>query len=578
MSRLKGADLGIVITNPTLASLGGAKNTIGAGLPSFIGRLPGDGHYDSTAKVFYVLTGAASVSLSDTFNRASLGTTLESGQTAIVAGTSPSISSNHLVGSPAIFGGDVGASYSTTGGFVQADFFRGASSDQFELHLGSSDPAGSSSGGWRFVISSTVAELIDPTGNPNGMLLNPFGGGFHDVGTTHTWTLQVIGGVAKLYKDGGLVATSGTSTQGGGTKATTVISSSGGGYADNLSAQSNGTLAWTAVSVAGALNYRGAWTASPSPTYAVNDVVSRNGMAYAANALPGSVDPASPPAAVTADSFTGTSPGGLTVTSLAVAQIFTQTASVTVDTVSIAENTTAHWSGTVTVALVAGAIANGADAAAAAPLATASAPATSFANGVQLQLPLSVAVALTAGQQYTLVITGSAGGNIGTIQVQGTPGTPTGITLGTLRYASTASTVLDSTLAGFGVDFRLIKAIPPWTPLAPTVENVNVVAASGSAVTLPDVTTATMHRITLTAATPAITLPAPGAGKSFTVELVQDATGGRAPTWVTPSGAIRWPGGTAPTITAAANAIDVITFACIGGTNWYGFVAGQAFA
>ena len=108
-------------------------------------------------------------------------------------------------------------------------------------------------------------------------------------------------------------------------------------------------------------------------------------------------------------------------------------------------------------------------------------------------------------------------------------------------------------------------------------ETVNTVGTSGATQTLPDVTTATMHRVTLTANC-TITLPTPAAGKSFTVELVQDATGGRTVAWATPTGAIRWPGGTVPTITAAANAIDVISFVCIGGTNWYGFVGGQAMA
>lgn len=108
-------------------------------------------------------------------------------------------------------------------------------------------------------------------------------------------------------------------------------------------------------------------------------------------------------------------------------------------------------------------------------------------------------------------------------------------------------------------------------------ETVNTVASSGAAQTLPDGNIATMHKVTLTANC-TITLPTPGAGKSFTVELVQDATGGHTVTWATPSGAVRWAGGAAPTITAGANAIDVVSFVCIGGTNWYGFVSGQAFA
>lgn len=116
-----------------------------------------------------------------------------------------------------------------------------------------------------------------------------------------------------------------------------------------------------------------------------------------------------------------------------------------------------------------------------------------------------------------------------------------------------------------------------WSLTSPIQEAVNTVAASGAAQTLPDVSTATMHKVTLTANC-TITLPTPGAGKSLTVELVQDATGGRTVTWATPSGAIRWPGGTAPTISPAAGAIDVISFISVGGTNWYGFVGGQAFA
>lgn len=103
-------------------------------------------------------------------------------------------------------------------------------------------------------------------------------------------------------------------------------------------------------------------------------------------------------------------------------------------------------------------------------------------------------------------------------------------------------------------------------------EGVNTVAASGATNTLPDVTVATIHNITLTANC-TLTFPTAGAGKSFMVSLKQDATGGRTVTW--PSTVVKWPGGTAPTLTTTANAIDVVSFLCVDGTNWYGFIAGK---
>ena len=48
--------------------------------------------------------------------------------------------------------------------------------------------------------------------------------------------------------------------------------------------------------------------------------------------------------------------------------------------------------------------------------------------------------------------------------------------------------------------------------------------------------------------------------------VIQDSTGGRTITW--PSN-VKWPGGTAPTLSTAANAIDIITF-FFDGTDYYG--------
>jgi hypothetical protein len=71
--------------------------------------------------------------------------------------------------------------------------------------------------------------------------------------------------------------------------------------------------------------------------------------------------------------------------------------------------------------------------------------------------------------------------------------------------------------------------------------------------------------------------PATGTAYGFTLKLVQDAgASGYTVTW---PASIDWPSATAPTLTADANAVDVFVFYTHdGGTNFYGFVAGQAMA
>ena len=60
---------------------------------------------------------------------------------------------------------------------------------------------------------------------------------------------------------------------------------------------------------------------------------------------------------------------------------------------------------------------------------------------------------------------------------------------------------------------------------------------------------------------------------SFTVIHKQDGSGGHSITW---PGTVDWPGGSAPSVTSSANAVDVFTFITYdGGTSYYGFLAGS---
>lgn len=68
---------------------------------------------------------------------------------------------------------------------------------------------------------------------------------------------------------------------------------------------------------------------------------------------------------------------------------------------------------------------------------------------------------------------------------------------------------------------------------------------------------------------------ASGKVSAFTLKLVQDASAsGYTVTWPT---SVDWPAATAPTLTATASGVDYFVFITHdGGTNYYGFTAGQA--
>jgi hypothetical protein len=69
--------------------------------------------------------------------------------------------------------------------------------------------------------------------------------------------------------------------------------------------------------------------------------------------------------------------------------------------------------------------------------------------------------------------------------------------------------------------------------------------------------------------------PSSGTAYGFTLKLVQDATA-RTVTW---PASVDWAGGEAPTISEGDGEVDVfVFFTHDGGTNWYGFTAGQVMA
>ena len=89
--------------------------------------------------------------------------------------------------------------------------------------------------------------------------------------------------------------------------------------------------------------------------------------------------------------------------------------------------------------------------------------------------------------------------------------------------------------------------------------------------------TSNIFTVSLNAAITTLTIsnpPASGSGGSFTLIFTADGTA-RAVTW---PAAIKWAGGTAPTLTSTSGKVDSFAFfTSDGGTNWQGYVGGQNF-
>jgi hypothetical protein len=115
----------------------------------------------------------------------------------------------------------------------------------------------------------------------------------------------------------------------------------------------------------------------------------------------------------------------------------------------------------------------------------------------------------------------------------------------------------------------------PLYPAKALDEQLSTIATGGTAQTI-NVTSYSVVDITLTDNV-TLTMSGAVAGSVWTVTFIlrQDGTGSRLVTWPT----TKWAGGAAPTLTAAANGIDVVTITTVdGGSTWFGFLGGKAFA
>ena len=174
------------------------------------------------------------------------------------------------------------------------------------------------------------------------------------------------------------------------------------------------------------------------------------------------------------------------------------------------------------------------------------------------------------GTPSAIVLTNGTGLPVST----GVSGLGTGVAtfLGTPSSANLFSAMTDDTGTGLLV-FNNTPALTNPTITNYTETNFTATVTS-NAITL-SLTNGTFQTITTMVGANAITLPSPAAGKSLTVQVVYASTP-TSLTFTSPSGTLKYPGGTTPTATLTNTKVDIYAFIS-DGTNWYGVQSGANF-
>lgn len=181
---------------------------------------------------------------------------------------------------------------------------------------------------------------------------------------------------------------------------------------------------------------------------------------------------------------------------------------------------------------------------------------------------------LTPGELYYLQDNGSLGTSAGTVEKP------------VLIATSSTSAVLILAISGGGGGGTgdMTKAVYDTdddgtvdsADVASRVEETVATDTDSGASHAIDCDSGTVHVLTLTADCTVSFSNVPSGGFGITLELKQDATGSRTVTW---PGTVTWAGGTPPTLSTAASAVDVVTlYTPDGGSTWRAALVGLSFS
>jgi hypothetical protein len=141
---------------------------------------------------------------------------------------------------------------------------------------------------------------------------------------------------------------------------------------------------------------------------------------------------------------------------------------------------------------------------------------------------------------------------------------------GTLTGTTLASNVVNSSLTGVGV-----VNSGTWSSNLKGYGEVKTAPTISSGTLTLNMANGNVFDVALNANITTLTItnpPASGTAGSFTLNLTADGTA-RTVTW---GASVKWPGGTAPTLTSTNGKVDVfVLYTLTGGTTWFAFTAGQ---
>jgi len=202
-------------------------------------------------------------------------------------------------------------------------------------------------------------------------------------------------------------------------------------------------------------------------------------------------------------------------------------------------------------------------------------------NTTALTLPTSGTLATTAVATLSSL---TSVGTIGTGVWQGTPVVPTYGGTGLATLTAHAVMLGEGTsnvgFATIGTTGRILAdqgsgADPAFVTTGLQIDSHQGVITTDTQSTgtwTCNLATSDWHAITLTQSITTLTLSNPTVGQQFTLAITQGGSGSYTVAWFT---TIKWPGGTAPTLTTTVGKTDIVTFKCYGSGTYYGLIVGQ---